>query len=42
MPAEDQARGQCDDHYRDVVALAGAIRTAIKDDCYREQEEACT
>src|SRR5690349_12744887 len=23
MPAEDQARGQCDDHYRNVVALAG-------------------
>jgi hypothetical protein len=40
MPAEDQARGQCDDRYRDIVALAGVIRSAIKDDRYCEDEEA--
>ena len=42
MPAENQARGQCDNHKRDVVSLAGAIRTPIKDDCYCKHQEACT
>jgi len=42
MPAEDQARGQRDDHYRDVVALAGAIRTAVKDNRYCEHQKAYT
>ena len=42
MPQQDQARGQRDDHYRDVVALAWAIRAAVKDDRHRQHEEACT
>jgi hypothetical protein len=42
MPAEDQARRQCDDHYRNVIVLAGAIGTAIEDNRYCEHQEACT
>jgi hypothetical protein len=34
MTAENQAGGQSNDHYRDVIALAGAIRAAIKDNRY--------
>jgi hypothetical protein len=42
MPAEDQTRAQRDDHYRDVVALAGVIRTAVKDNRNCEHQKAYT
>jgi hypothetical protein len=41
MSAENQAGGQRNDHYRDVIALAGAIGAAIKDNRYCQQQEAC-
>ena len=34
MSAENQSRGQRDDHYRNVIALAGAIGAAVKDNRY--------
>jgi hypothetical protein len=40
MPAEDQARGQCNDHYGDVAPLARAIGPAIKDNRYCGNQEA--
>jgi hypothetical protein len=41
MPAENQARRQRDDHYRNVIALAGAIGAAVKDNRYYQHQEGC-
>jgi hypothetical protein len=41
MSAENQAGSQRNDHYRDVIALAGAIGAAIKDNRYCQRQEAC-
>ena len=39
MPGEDQARGQRDDHYRNVIALTWAIGPAVESNrCYQRQE----
>jgi hypothetical protein len=29
MPGKDQARGECDDHYRDAIGLPGTIGPAV-------------
>jgi hypothetical protein len=42
MPAEDQARSERDDHYRNVVSLAGAIGATVKGDRHYQHQEACT
>jgi len=34
MTAENQTGSQRNDHYRDVIALAGAIGAAVKDNRY--------
>ena len=39
MPAKDQNRGQRDNHYRNVVRLAGAIGAAVEDNRYTENEQ---
>jgi hypothetical protein len=40
VSAEDQARGEGDDHHRDVVELARAIGTTVEDDRGGEDEQA--
>jgi hypothetical protein len=40
VSAEDEARGEGDDHHRDVVELARAIGTAVEDDRGGKQEQA--
>ena len=41
MSAENQAGSQRNDHYRDVIALAGAIGAAVKDNRYCQRQEPC-
>jgi len=41
MTAENQTGGQRNDHHRDVIALAGAIGAAVKDNRYCQRQEAC-
>src|SRR4051794_24526497 len=41
MLPEHQARGECDDHYGNVVALARAIRAPIENDRRYQNEEGC-
>ena len=40
MSAEDQARGEGDDHHWDVVELARAIGAAVEDDRGGKEEQA--
>src|SRR5215471_13928195 len=40
MPAKDQARGQCNDHYRNVVELAGTVGAAVENNRDKQHNEA--
>src|SRR5215472_12069485 len=40
MPAKDQARGQCNDHYRNVVELAGTVGAAVENNRDEQHNEA--
>jgi len=42
MPAKDQTCGQCDDHYRNVVGLAGTVGAAVENDRDGQNNEACS
>ena len=42
MPAKDQTRGQCNDHYRDVVELAGTVGAAVENNRDDQHNEACS
>ena len=42
MPTEDQARSERNDHYRNVVSLAGAVRATVEGNRYHQHQEACT
>ena len=42
MPAKDQTRGQCNDHYRNVVELAGTVGAAVENNRDGQHNEACS
>ena len=41
MPSEDQGRGKRDDHGRDIVSFAGAVRPPIEGSRERQNQETC-